>query len=328
MPGFDPDQPRNILPLAAFGYTGYYPFVINTHRRKDKRVDEYGNAYARRIGAGSQPSEAINVDGSDEERTDGRISEGNELSEGGFSGNPNSPVVVKTRASEVQASQDLDAADSVAAPDNADSAVDITPGSERSERQRRRRGNTDISAVLVAHAPVQVERTAIAEVHVASSSDIGATRTPTRYVGPTRSSIDRGPVRFLPHRPAHAPHQPARLGREGMELEREARLLHRPRARLELERAGLELERARVQSEAQNVVDAESEKSWGQHSHSVDRDVPSGYESMACPICQNVMSHPVLNDQLEHAIVLLFPEMVDDSQVDWSRAWSGVYFHI
>ena len=78
MPPFDPQAPKAILPLHAYGYKGYFPvcpagfqFVINARRRKDKQVDEYGNAYVRRIGPGSQPSEAIDVDAEDSATTRG-----------------------------------------------------------------------------------------------------------------------------------------------------------------------------------------------------------------------------------------------------------------
>ncbi|KAF8184078.1 hypothetical protein K438DRAFT_1974671 [Mycena galopus ATCC 62051] len=78
MPSFDPNQTKIILPLAAFGHIGYFPvcppglqFVINAGRCRDRKVDIYGNTYVRRIGPGSQPSEAINVDSLDGKSTDG-----------------------------------------------------------------------------------------------------------------------------------------------------------------------------------------------------------------------------------------------------------------
>ncbi|KAF8186554.1 hypothetical protein K438DRAFT_1765324 [Mycena galopus ATCC 62051] len=240
MPGFNPNQPRAILPLAAFGFIGHYAvcppglqFVINTNRRRDKKVDEYGNAYVRRIGPGCQPSEAIDVDELEGEE---KTAEEKESRRGESS----------RRRGESSSRQ-----------------------GESSLLQRIMR-DLNISGFVPELIPQPAGQSSIARNQQGGPSIWGS--------GLAAGSI--GPSQIETIRPRDV-----------------SPLFSHVEAKVH----------ASVKRLYSNGVSP-----WGDSSTPVNREVPLGFEEMGCPICQSVMSHPVMyihkvweNDELEHKYVKL-----------------------
>ncbi|KAF8198235.1 hypothetical protein K438DRAFT_1759625 [Mycena galopus ATCC 62051] len=313
MPAFNPNEPRIVLPLAAFGYIGYHPvcppglqFVITTGRRRDKQKDEYGNSYARRIGAGSQASEAINIDDSDEEE---RAEDGNGQS---------LPVTIRPStmrrpnpAKRTSVSSATGNAEAAAAPEHHDRSPPLAEAAAAPDRNDRR-------------------------PPLASDYNLQGRR---QRVGPGLGlALELEPN--LPHRPrAHAELERAqleldasraRLGLAALIYEETERRRARQAAGhaadkidVELERARLELDASRARLGPAALIYEETERRRArqaaghaadeidvdgplvrvvsdnlQSGPAADREAPPGYESMACPICQNVMLHPVLKPQI------------------------------